>query len=234
MKKILAIALAAAMMLSMAACGTTDDNDATDDVVTNAPETTEDTDSTDAPETTEGTEGTEDTEGTEGTEGTDDTEEPAQETGAQSALEILDTVWATYAEDEMFSVMGGTGTMNEPDSVAIEGNESFIENDLVFPAESLELVDDVASLIHMLNANTFTCGVFGVTDAENIASIAEGIKDKVVNNQWLCGFPQKLVISEVGDYIVSAFGNEEIIDIFQSKLESSYADAELLYEESLL
>lgn len=219
LRKLLIILSCAAILATFAACGETENNnnENNNDGSNQATESTESDGQTDVTEP-------------EVTEQPEEEETPA----ITDSKEILTTVWGSYAEEDKFSVIGGTGTMNEPDSLDVTVDTDMISNNLVFPADSISMIDDAASLMHMLNANTFTCGVFGVTDAENIASIAEGIKDKVVNNQWLCGFPQKLVISEVGDYIVSAFGNEEIIDIFQSKLESSYADAELLYEESLL
>ena len=148
--------------------------------------------------------------------------------------EILTTVWATYAEEDKFAIMGGTSTMNEPDSIEIAGNESVLDNTVALPSDCVELIDDAATMIHMLNANTFSCGVFRVTDSQNVATVTEKIRDNVLNRQWICGFPDKLVITTIGNYVVSAFGNEEIIDTFQAALESCYEDAELVYEESLL
>ena len=46
----------------------------------------------------------------------------------------------------------------------------------------------------------------------------------------MCGFPEKLVILSVGDYIVSVFGAGELIDTFISKLTTEYGSAKQLFD----
>ena len=40
-------------------------------------------------------------------------------------------------------------------------------------------------------------------------------------------------MANVGDYLVTAFGNEEIITNFKTKLLEVYSSAEVLFEENL-
>ncbi len=154
------------------------------------------------------------------------------------ATEILTTVWGTYAEDEMFPVGGG-----DYENMSMEGPAAFdasktedLEALLNFPAASADKIDDAASMMHMMNANTFTAGAFHVADAADVNAVVDAIKDKVMNNHWMCGFPETLIIVQVGDsYVVSAYGNGELIDNFKTKLLAAYEGAaEVLAEESLM
>lgn len=147
---------------------------------------------------------------------------------AESAVEILEKVWATYGENEMFFAMGGgyeNMVDNAPGSVDMADVDSLTYL-AYLPESAAGLVDDAATLIHAMNANTFTGTVFHVADAANVSSVVDALKDNIMNTQWMCGFPDKLMIAVVGeDYIVSAFGNAEIMDNFQAKLTEQYGQA---------
>ncbi len=87
----------------------------------------------------------------------------------KDAVELLNNVWSTYSEDELFPAMGGdynTMAENAPGKFDLS-DANIVENVLHFPSGSLEFVDDVASIMHMMNANTFTCGAFHVADGKN-------------------------------------------------------------------
>ncbi len=152
-------------------------------------------------------------------------------------LDVLTAVWETYAEDEKFAAMGGDmnnmvenapGTFDATDKASLDAT-------LGFPEASVGMIDDAASLVHMLNANTFTAGAYHVTETDEIEMLVADLEDNIVNRQWLCGFPETLIIVKVGhSTIVSAFGNGELIDNFKTKLLTVYEDAEVLSEKSLL
>lgn len=63
--------------------------------------------------------------------------------------------------------------------------------------------------------------------------LSSAMKENIMNTQWLCGFPDLLIMANVGDYLVTAFGNEEIITNFKTKLLEVYSSAEVLFEENL-
>ena len=158
-------------------------------------------------------------------------------TEVANATEILTTVWGTYEEDEMFPAGGG-----DSENMSMEGPAKFdvskveeLDYLLNFPAGMADKIDDAASLMHMMNANTFTAGAYHVTDAGDVATVKAAIEDKVMNNHWMCGFPETLIIVQVGDnYLVSAYGNGELIENFKTKLVNTYANAEVVVEESLM
>ena len=158
---------------------------------------------------------------------TEATEAPAV---AESALEILETVWAMFGEDQ-FYVIGDFDAMVDgaPGKVAV-GNVDFLTGNLIVPAEQTANITDVASLIHGMNANTFTCAAYAVADAQ---AFATAMQTAIQGNQWMCGFPEKLMIAEVGGYVVVAFGHGDAVNPFQANLVEAYPTANILIDEAI-
>ena len=151
-----------------------------------------------------------------------------------SAVAVLEDVWAAYGEDEQFFAMGGDYTTmvdGAPGKVDVSVAED-VDALLAVPADATAMTDDAASLIHAMNANTFTAGVFHVTDEANIESFTSLVQDNIENRQWMCGFPEELTISTVGQYVVVAFGAADIMDVFVGHLQE-VTGAELVVEENL-
>lgn len=154
------------------------------------------------------------------------------------ALTLLNTVWDSYGEDDKFPAMGGDFSEENmvngaPGNYGIEDTAA-LDNTLGLPEASASMVDGAASLMHMMNANTFTCGVFHVSNSDNVSAVADSLKENILQRQWMCGFPDKLIVITVGDYVISAFGNEEIIDTFKTRTMSAYESAALVYEEPVM
>jgi len=165
---------------------------------------------------------------------------------ASSALEILDTIWNSYEEADQFPVTGGDMQShidkmekdesymppNAPGAFNLEYAEELSMN-LLIPAEELENIDEAATMIHMMNGNNFTCGAFHVKSDVN--AFAEAVKDAVLNNQWMCGQPERLVIvSFGGGYVLMAYGIEGAMGPFVDYMNGAYKGAEVLVEESLI
>ena len=157
--------------------------------------------------------------------------------GAESALALLTTVWNSYGEDDKFPVAGGD--MSE-ENMSMEGPGKFgledadaLDTTLGFPAASVDQIDDAASLVHMMNANTFTCGAYRVKSADDVEALTAAIKDHIMQRQWLCGFPEKLVIVTVDNYVVSFFGEGEIVDTFKANLTAAYSQAQVVCDEPI-
>ena len=152
------------------------------------------------------------------------------------SLEILTTVWGTYGDDEKFAIAGGdfnNSVMDAPGAFSVTDTES-LDAILGVPADAADYIDDAASIMHMMNANTFTAGAYHMADNSNQQAFCEALKNNIMNRQWMCGFPDTLIVVTIGDsYVVSAFGNAEVIENFKTKLTAQYPVAEVLYEESL-
>ena len=151
---------------------------------------------------------------------------------AKSASEILEKVWSKYSADEKFPATGGSEKqMKEdmPGKFDVSDAEA-LDFELGFPKANASEIDDAASLMHMLNQNNFSCGVYHVKDSGNVEALAGKIKENILARQWLCGFPEKLVILTVGDHIVSVFGAGELTGTFVAKLSAEYSSAKQLFD----
>lgn len=132
------------------------------------------------------------------------------------ALSLMTTVWDNFPEDNKFACFGGNQTEDAVQGAAGKFDVSDTDGmtyTLLIPADVQANVDDAASLIHMMNANTFTSAAVHVTNGD-AAGAADKIKDTIKNNQFMCGFPEKIAIITAGDYVMYAFGSGDLIDSF--------------------
>ena len=165
-------------------------------------------------------------------------ETPAEDKPAAAvddALTILNAIWNTYSDEEKFPAAGGDSEHavdGAPGSFDVSNadNLSYL---LTFPADDASLIDSAASLVHMMNLNTFTCGAFHVADANNVARLADDLRTTIQAKHWMCGFPDKLVIVTVGQSVLSVYGNEELVNTFRDKLLASYSAATAVYDEAI-
>lgn len=179
----------------------------------------------------------------EGTSAEPPTETPKPETPAEDkpaaavddALTILNAIWNTYSDEEKFPAAGGDSEHavdGAPGSFDVSNADS-LSYLLTFPADDASLIDSAASLVHMMNLNTFTCGAFHVADANNVARLADDLRTTIQAKRWMCGFPDKLVIVTVGQSVLSVYGNEELVNTFRDKLLTSYSAATAVYDEAI-
>ena len=150
---------------------------------------------------------------------------------------LLNTTWALFGEDEIFPVTGGDFSSEE----LIEEAASFSLEDpdvldyvTGFPAAEIHKIDSAATLMHMMNQNTFTAGAFHVVDGTDIVALNKAVKDNIMNRMWMCGFPDKLIVANVGDYLVCAFGKNDQINAFSTHLTEAYSTAIIVVDEPIL
>ena len=151
------------------------------------------------------------------------------------SLALLTKVWDSYTDDEKFPAAGGDYETSVDDAPGAfdPSNADNLNFLLTVPTEDASLIDDAASLMHMMNANTFTCGALRVKNGDDAAKLAEDLRDAIQNKQWMCGFPDKLVIATLGNYVVSVYGDEELVNTFRDKLQAAYSDAAIAYDEMI-
>ena len=154
-----------------------------------------------------------------------------------SPLNLLNTVWKSYSEDDKFPASGGDySEENAKDDAPGKfdvSDSAVLESTLAVPEDSADLLKNAASLTHMMNLNTFTAGAFQLKDSKNADKFAKAMKESIENRRWVCGFPDKFVIIKVNGYVVSAFGAEDLIDTFKSKTLKAYQDAKVYCEENI-
>ena len=208
MKKILALVLALTMVAAMAACTPATNNDATNG-------------------TTEAT-----------TEATTDNKPSLS---FATALDLLNGIWAAFPEEGKFPVMGGDAenpNWEGPGSVTLPGAEGNALWNLYVPDEQLANITEAATMMHAMNANTFTAGALKLAEGADAATVAKALADAVLNTRWMCGFPERLIVVSVGNYLVVAFGHDgvsypeggKLITEFLTGLQAEYANAKVLHD----
>lgn len=168
---------------------------------------------------------------------TNSVSENSEEAVSADPLEVLTSVWNSYGEDEKFPVMGGDMSEENisadvPGKFTLE-DPAVVDSSLGLPAADVDKLDSAASMTHMMNANTFTCGAFRVKSAGDVYTVVSDIKENIMGRQWMCGFPEKLVIVTYGDCIVSFFGAQDLTNMFRDKLTAVYSDAQVAVDEAI-
>lgn len=147
--------------------------------------------------------------------------ENVTESKFESAEDMLAGIYDLYDENDKFPIVGGdseNNNMDEPGEFDITKTEE-LESMLGFPASMADKIDDAASMIHMMNANTFTCGAYHVINEDDVEELTDMLEENILARQWICGMPDTLIIASAGDgYIVAAFGEAEIMDSFKANI----------------
>ena len=153
-----------------------------------------------------------------------------------SALEVLENVWALFGDDEKFPVMGGDFEASVMDAPAVWNSDLLVDlsYSLQLPEAEMAKVADAATMIHMMNANTFTSAVLHLNEGEDVAAFAADAKASIMAAQWMCGFPEKLVIADMGgNYLLIAYGLNDAINPFEAKLAEAYPNANVICSEAI-
>ena len=154
-----------------------------------------------------------------------------------SAVEVLENVWNLFGDDEKFPVMGGDFEAAVMDAPAVWNSDLLVDlsYSLQLPEAEMAKVADAATMIHMMNANTFTSAVLHLNEGEDVAAFAANAKECIMSAQWMCGFPEKLVIADMGgNYLLIAYGLNDAINPFEAKLAEAYADANVICSEAIV
>ena len=154
----------------------------------------------------------------------------------ESALDVLTTVADAYAEDQKFPMAGG-----DSENMSTEGPAAFdiskteeLTTSLTLPESEIKHIDDAASLVHMMNANIFTGAAYHLTDDADMKDFSKAVEESVLSKQWICGMPDTLVILKADDeYVVTAYGEAEIMETFKENAEASLDGSEVILETSV-
>lgn len=165
----------------------------------------------------------------------DDKKEEKKEFTDLTTVGVLENVWAVYSEDDKPLVMGGNADNSVDGAPGVypltdmEGIQSMFH----VTEDAVAMADELASAVHAMNANNFTCAAFHLKDASNKDAFAASVKESVLSTRWMCGFPEKLLVISVQDeYVISVFGNGDMMDLFKEKVTEVYgSNATVMAEE---
>ncbi len=213
MKKLISLIVAAYMITSMSACSA---KDKMEDVVTDIAESV-----TDMIGSVTGDENKE----------SDSTHSPAH----KSAEELLTRIWENVDENDRFDIGGGDSkniTMDVPGTFDIT-NEEELDVTLAFPMTHMKNIDDAASIVHMMNANTFTGAAYHLKNGTSADTFAKDFKETVKNREWLLGMPECFTVIEADGYVITAFGGKDQVEMFTKSTEKTVNGAKVIMTEDI-
>lgn len=168
--------------------------------------------------------------------------QPSKEGGGESApqyadaLEILNAITDEYKEGELFSLYGGdqeNAVMDAPGKFDITKTSELSES-LGLPESEAENISDAASMVHLMNANTFTGAAYRLKDGADTQAFADAVKNNILSRQWICGQPDTLIILDAGSgYVVTAFGEAGLMELFKENALSALDKAKVIVEEPI-
>ena len=148
------------------------------------------------------------------------------------AVEVLTTIFAAYAEENVFPVAGGDEAHMDFENPAPGKYDYTLTDELSvvaqFPVSQSANIEDAATAMHMMNANSFTGAAYLLKADADAAAFAADFKAALDNARWMCGFPEKFVVIKTGSYIVTAYGVADIMDYFKTTATTALAGEVIL------
>lgn len=165
---------------------------------------------------------------------------PASDQNAEPAyadsLAVFSAAWDAYAEDDKFFALGGTFAApvdGAPGAYDLSDTETLTYS-FCIPADLLGSIDNAATLMHAMNANSFTGSVVHFVDGTDVDAAIGAIEAQVAETQWMCGIPEKLMIATVpGNYVVVAFGATDIMNTFVAYASESVAGFTVVVDQPI-
>ena len=152
------------------------------------------------------------------------------------ATTVLTNIWAAFGEDEKFSIRGGNienGVENEPAAFNLEYAEN-LTYELLVPADQVANVAEAACMMHGMNVNNMTIGVFKLVDGADRDAFIQAMYTAIQTNPYMCGFPDEMLIAVIdGTYVLAGFGSTDAMSLVKANLAEAYPAAEILYDEAI-
>lgn len=149
------------------------------------------------------------------------------------ALEVLSGIVDIYDGNDLFAMYGGdqeNAVMDAPGKFDISKTEE-LENVLGLPRDQASHIEDAASMVHMMNANTFTGAAYRLKEGSDMDAFADAVKSGILAKQWICGQPDTLVIINVdGTYVITAYGEAGIMETFKNNALATLEGAQVITE----
>ena len=150
-------------------------------------------------------------------------------------VDILNNIWKKVSDDNKFPIAGGDMENANMEGAGLVKDAGYLGGNLYVPEADQSKVDSVASMMHMMNANNLTIGAYHFANKDDIETFAKTMRDKLLGNQWMCGFPEKLYIVQIGnESLIVMFGIEAATSVIIPAISEAYsADSiKVLFDEA--
>ncbi|MCI8489187.1 MAG: hypothetical protein HFJ04_02865 [Lachnospiraceae bacterium] len=163
---------------------------------------------------------------------------PADEASRyETSLSLLEAVVGAYEEEELFAMYGGDtehAVMDAPGQFDLSKTEE-MDQSLGLPESQSGAIDDAASMVHLMNGNTFTGAAWHVKQETDIEAFTDAVQSNILEKQWLCGQPETLLIVQAdAEYIITAYGAADIVEVFKQNVLSVADGAKVLTETPIV
>ena len=152
---------------------------------------------------------------------------------APAPLDVLTAAWNGLAEENKFFAMGGDFNAPVDNAPGTVTDKDYITGSLLVPEAEQANIAEISNLVHAMNANTFTCGAYKLADGADASAFVTAMQTAIKGNQWMCGFPETLLIASVDGTIVVIFGHGDAVTPFKTALTTAYPTTQILVEEPL-
>ena len=134
----------------------------------------------------------------------------------ESAQALLESIHKAMPDDAEFPAAGGDEAHDNMEGagefdISVYG-DSFQAQILVDEELTAMVKPQAATMLHMMNTNTFSSAFAKLKDTSKAEEFAEDYKAEIQGQHWMCGFPDKVVVISVADYVMMAYGAEECVD----------------------
>ncbi len=156
------------------------------------------------------------------------------------ALDVLNTLFNAYTstvpEDQQFAVAGGDmehSVMGAPGVFSLTPAEN-LTSSLNVDASIVPQIDDAASLMHMMNSNIFTAGVYHVTEGTDLNAFTSTLASGIKGTHFVCGAPEQLIIMTIGgEYVLAMYGSGDLIPAYKDVAVATLTGAELVVDDPI-
>ncbi len=156
------------------------------------------------------------------------------------ALTAIQTLYEAYntkhadTDYQLFLVGGGYENTNwEGPATVLNSDVAYLTQTLVIPEAEVSNIKAAASAMHGQNTNTFCAGAYNLVDGADYDAFATAVRKAIQGNRWMCGFPEKLLIVNVGDCLIIVYGNGQLVENFNVVIGETYAGAPIYYNEAI-
>lgn len=168
-----------------------------------------------------------------GKQNTSQGDQGSTESEYSESLEVLNKVVSAYKEEDLFAMYGGdqeNAVMDAPGKFDISKTEE-LEYNYGMPKEQLANIEDGATMMHLMNANTFTGAAYRLKEGTDMNAFADAVKSSILAKQWICGQPDTLVIIDVdGRYVITAYGEAGLMEVFKNNALSVFDKGQVIVE----
>lgn len=154
------------------------------------------------------------------------------------ANDLYAKLWNTFSEEERFYAIGGdeeNRTENGPGKYDISKyKDDYVYRTLVSP-QLLPLIENEASTLQfMMNTNSFSSTCIKLKKNSDADTFAEGFKKTVLENEWMCGFPDRVTVVQIDEYLIAAYGIDDFMDAFKKNVQSFSSETTILVDEPVI